>query len=299
MFGLLLTFVLLVCFGLGYWWSVPNRVAGRFPVAPESNSLTPDTELALVLGPGGSRGAAHIGALKALREAKLQPGLVLGVSAGSIAACAYSLGLPLDDLRQLSIDTSTAAITWPSFSIRAPFSQTNLRRYLTRVFGEAKLEQLPIKCVIVATDLISGEPLYLTSGPVVDACLASCAIPGTFQAKELGGRYYIDGGISDPLPVRKARSLGAKQVIVLDLGVLGPDFPARKSFIHTLGKALNVSIEKLAAWEAAEADLVVRPKVSQVDMFDYSQGPFVYQQGYEATRKALEETSLWPGKPNR
>lgn len=174
-------------------------------------------KLGLVLGSGAARGWAHIGALKALEEMSLKPDVIAGCSVGALVGGAYLVGA-LEELeawaRELSPLSAISAFgfgvnrgglidTKPAFEAFAAFDRT--------------IEDLPVKFGAVASDLGSGEEVWLTQGSVIEAARASSAIPVIFHAVQRGPRWLIDGAVVNPTPVNLARYLGADVVISVDL----------------------------------------------------------------------------------
>lgn len=95
---------------------------------------------------------------------------------------------------------------------------SGLRHLLTEHVGSARLEQLPIPLHVVAVDVLTGEEVLLSSGPVVEAVLASAAVPGVLPPMRWGGRELIDGGVADNTPISQAVALGAHEIYVLPTG---------------------------------------------------------------------------------
>ncbi len=281
------------------WWSrAPAHALRALPSLAPAGLAKPSTDsrLGLVLGPGGARGAAHAGVLRALNEAELQPGVLVGVSAGAVAAALYARGYSPEQLAALSSRLTRWALLFPAFSPRAPFSQANLRRLLQPLLGEADFESCPVKLAIVATDLKQSTPHLFTSGPLLPAVCASCAIPAIYTPVELQGTYYVDGAFSSPLPIEVARKLGADYVIAVDLGNPKANTPPPLSPFGLFDTAVNASIANHSRLQAKAADLVVRPDLGHLGIFDYTQPENAENAGYTAMRKALEEAGLWqPG----
>ena len=96
--------------------------------------------------------------------------------------------------------------------------ESGLRRLVSRYLEHDLLEELPLPLHVIAVDVISGEELRVSSGPVLDAVIASAAIPGVFHPIELDGRFLMDGGVANNTPISHAVELGAERVYVLPTG---------------------------------------------------------------------------------
>lgn len=179
-----------------------------------------DLRVGLALGSGGARGAAHTGVLKVLEREKILPSVVAGSSIGSLIGAAYVAGKPTADMEKewLAIGVSKVLRGFlPTFPTAGLSSGHELRKLLHGMFGDVAIEDLPMPFAAVTCDIDTGEPVVLTSGPLVDAILASTAIPGIFFPVRHGERILVDGGMVDPVPVTVCRSLGADVVIAVDI----------------------------------------------------------------------------------
>ena len=174
--------------------------------------------IGLALGGGAARGLAHIGVLEALSEAGLEPQIVAGTSIGAIAGGFYAAGR-LDELhslargltlrqllRYLDVNLSGSSLMTrqaPGKDARPPISAICISK------------TLPKKFVAVATELGSGQEVWLTKGSLAAALRASYALPGILKPIRIGGRWLMDGALVNPVPVSAARALGAQFVIAV------------------------------------------------------------------------------------
>jgi NTE family protein len=184
---------------------------------------------AFVLGGGGLLGAHEVGMLRALSEAGIRPDLVLGTSIGAVNG-AFVAADPEGAAERL-------ADLWQGESLRVVFSETVLGRAVRlarsgthlhaiepfRRLLEDKLPvedfanlKLPFQCV--AASIEQATACWFTSGPVVPAIIASCAVPGLLPPAQIGSAHYFDGGLVDSIPVGRAVALGASRVYVLQVG---------------------------------------------------------------------------------
>jgi len=175
--------------------------------------------LGLALGAGAARGWAHIGVLRALREAGIEPDVVSGTSAGALVGGIYAAG-KLDELEQwVRSLTRVEVFTLFDFTIArggAVGGRRLMELYRDRI-GDPDIENLPRKFAAVATDLRSGAEMWLQQGSLLTAIRASISLPGLFTPVEREGRWLVDGGLVNPVPVSLCRALGAEVVIAVDL----------------------------------------------------------------------------------
>ncbi|MFP5335423.1 MAG: patatin-like phospholipase family protein [Actinomycetes bacterium] len=194
--------------------------------------MTDSPDVAFVLGGGGLLGASEVGQLLALGEAGITPDLVLGTSVGAIngAVVAAEPGpAAVQDLREMWTSLSRSAVFGgsPVQQLRmaartrtALHAPDPLRDLLTERLGDVLLEELPVPFQCVAASIERAEEHWFTTGPAVDAVLASCAVPGLFPPAVVDGEHFLDGGIVDSVPLGRAVALGARSVYVLHVGRL-------------------------------------------------------------------------------
>jgi NTE family protein len=184
---------------------------------------------AFVLGGGGLLGAHEVGMLRALSEAGVRPDLVVGTSIGAING-AFVAADPAGAAGRL-------ARMWQGDELRLAFSEKlwgraahlvrsgthlhslePLRRLLASALPGSDFAdlELPFQCVAASIETASAR--WFSSGPVVPAVMASCAVPGLLPPVEVDGAHYFDGGLVDSIPVGRAVALGAGTVYVLQVG---------------------------------------------------------------------------------
>lgn len=183
------------------------------------NRLHIPQKVGLALGSGSARGWAHIGVLRALAEAGITIQYVAGTSIGALVGAAYALG-KINELEAFARRLDWKHIV--SFlDVTVPISGLIDGNKLTALFrelaGDIPIEDLPLPFRAVATDLLSGREVVLTSGELVSAVRASISIPGIFTPVKRDGRFLVDGGLLNPVPVSVVRNMGAEYVIAVDL----------------------------------------------------------------------------------
>jgi NTE family protein len=201
------------------------------PGAPQER---PKPVIGLALGGGSARGWAHIGILHKLDELGIRPQVVVGTSIGAVVGGAWAAGrLPELEAFARAI-TKRSMLGMMDFRIAGSglLSGDRLRRQLEERFAGQRIEDLPTKFAAIATELKTGHEVWLTRGPVSDAMRASYALPGIFVPVFTGGRWLMDGALSNPVPVSVARALGAEIVIAVNLHT---DVLGRAGVVHDHG----------------------------------------------------------------
>jgi NTE family protein len=197
--------------------------------------------IGLALGSGSSRGWAHIGVLRALEELGIRPEIVCGCSIGSLVGAAYTAGR-LDDLQRWVESLSmldVARFLELNLSFNGFVDTDRLEAFLReKVFPrDLRIEDLPKSFAAVATDLETGREVWFTKGSLLGAVWASISMPGLFPPVLHDGRWLVDGGLVNPVPVSLCRALGADVVIAVNLNgdVLGKHLNQKQQPIESQG----------------------------------------------------------------
>jgi NTE family protein len=190
-------------------------------------------KIGLALGSGSARGLAHIGVLDALLEAGIEPDVVCGTSIGALVGAAYVAG-KLDGLRQWA-ETATWRQVVRLMDVRLSrgglIDGKQVVGLLHRLGIDAPIESYGKRYAAVATDLASGREVWLQTGPILDAVRASIALPGIVSPAQVDGKWLVDGGLSNPVPVSVCRALGAEVIIAVNLNgdLVGRRFDRQRS----------------------------------------------------------------------
>lgn len=243
--------------------------------------------LGLALSGGAARGAAHAGVLHVLREEEIEVHCIAGTSAGAIVGGFHAARIPL--ARQLEFAQS---LRWRSVRMLGIpklgfFQPGEMERYLGEVFGQARIEDLPMPFAVVATDFRSATSVVFRQGSLVHALTASSAIPVIFSPVMDGEMVLVDGGVTNNLPVAICRSLGAD--VVLAVNVV-PGFRGDRRFRNLFEMAM-ATFDLLALHSTkpgmAEADLCVLPEVGHFHPADLERSEEMMARGAVAMRRAL------------
>ena len=269
----------------------------RSPPVRSAEVTIAKPRVGLVLGGGAVRGAAHVGALRALEDNGFVPDLVCGTSIGALVGAAYAAGVPMADVSEVFSDLRWKDVT--RFSLRrglAVFDTTPLRKLVERVIGDITFQDLGVDFAAVACDVVTGRRVVLTGGSVVDAVMASSALPGLFMPYESGDALLVDGGVVDNLPVDVARSLGADYVVAID--VMPPGHVDRRP--EDLRDMLLTSFEiaqQTMKREGSQANCYIAPPISGFSMADFSVVQELERRGYDAVMEAVPQLRQDLGLP--
>lgn len=253
---------------------------------------TGQPRVALVLGGGGLRGFAHVGVLQALEEAGIQPDLMVGTSVGAVVGAAYASGLSAAQVEQAAREIVPSSLIDFTLSTSGLMRGEHIAQWVGRVTRHTPIEHFPIRFAAVATDLQSGRPMALTSGPAGRAAQASAAVPGVTIPVAYRGGHLVDGGSASLVPVRLARAMGAHTVIAVDIYCNTDEAPAEgqqgsTGALSVMHRVMRGQSCQGALAEMAEADVVIAPRAGALGLSDKQSHERAIRAGYEAARAAL------------
>lgn len=184
--------------------------------------INTDSKVGLALSGGGARGLAHIGVLKVLVEAHIPIDVISGTSMGSIIGAGYANGLSPSELESIALRFSHIRQLIRMVDLaggrRGLLNGKHVRAFLTEIIGDTtKFSDLRIPLSICTVDLDTGREKIFTEGNVLDAVMASIAVPGIFVPQVVHDHRLVDGGVMNNLPVDHTRNLGAGFIIAVDV----------------------------------------------------------------------------------
>ena len=287
-------------------------IARIMPNACCPESLLDDKDnlprIGLALGSGASRGWSHIGVIKALCDAGIEPDVVCGTSVGAMAGAAYLTGR-LQELEDWVLGTTRADVL-RFFDVKLTSTGfvdvKHFSAFLdTHVTGaEQRIESLPKKFAAVATTLATGRETWLTQGSLTEAVRASMAMPGLFPAVRIDGNWMVDGGLVNPIPVSVCHALGAEVVIAVNLnfGIVGKhavDTSKPPGLFYAITTSIAIFENRITRSRLAgdPADVVLSPQVAQIGMLEFRRAGEAVEEGERCVKAALPEIRRVTGRP--
>lgn len=270
----------------------------------------------VVMGGGGMKGLAHIGAWQAIREADVEVAEIVGTSIGSLVGAMVCGGVEWKELvpRALALRKEDVAVInrWIALfnGIRqvSTFKEGPFREYLRRELPVERFGDLGLPLGVNAVDMETGEMLWFGAGgdqdvPLADAVYASCALPLFYPPAAVDERYLIDGGVRDTLPIGRAAERGAERIIAIDVAAGETGDPADTisrglvAIHHRVYDIMSYTRRqlKLKSWDGPPL-VYVRPEIDEYSAFDFSATEYFLEEGYRATRDALAAEGL--GRPD-
>jgi NTE family protein len=254
---------------------------GQTPVG-----TTPTGGVAVVLGGGAARGAAHIGVLMALTEAGVPIDMIVATSMGAIVGGLYAGGFALSELTEVftAIDASNAA------TVQVPPRGGLLDSTPLRILLDALLEgrsydamRLPFQAIVI--DLETGEPGVAPGTSVALGIQASTALPIIMNPVVIDGRFYYDGGFKEMVPASYARALGAEYVIGVTIS-RDPPFDPHNVQANFSRIMLDI-VSRYSDASLGDADVIIDPGLQRETYMDYERSEAYVEAGYLAARAML------------
>ena len=263
-------------------------------------------QVGVALSSGGARGLAHIGVLEIFERERIPVDMLATASMGSIIGSLYASGMPLQEITQVAYMMKKQTNPLKGFSMwDIPFPpRSGLVRgiktldYFRRILQSKTFEELEIPLTIVTCDVITGEEVQFSSGPIADAVRASMSMIGIFEPPKIGDHFLIDGGTVNPVPASVLKDKAA-DVIVASSVIPGlSERMHRKEQLKT-GKAPNVFAIVTGALEIMESeiirsraeaiDVLIQPDVAQFTIADFDRADEIIQVGRDAAEAAIPQ----------
>ncbi len=242
--------------------------------------------LYLALSGGGAHAAAHCGVLRTLDREGIAVAGVAAVSGAALVAAAWAGGADMDDLvrRAAEMHPWMWARGWGGGLL----SGSRLGALVDESLPVTRFDELRVPLVVVATDVDTGEAVVFRDGSVRDAVRASCSFPGFFPPFALDGRRLVDGGVSEVVPVRRARDMAGEQGVVVAVDCnAGGRWPAADSFVAIALRAGLTMLRGRTRAELAGADLVIAPPIGESGWMRPQRIPSFAEAGEAALIEAL------------
>ncbi|MCW8955913.1 MAG: patatin-like phospholipase RssA [Gammaproteobacteria bacterium] len=218
-----------------------------------SSQTTRTPKIGIALGSGSARGWAHIGVIRGLAELGIEPDIVAGTSIGALVGAAYASD-QLDLLEQWALSLNWKdLVSYLDLGVLGGgvIEGEKLLDFFSKHINHFNIEDMPKKFAAVATELDSGREVWLQSGSVAQAVRASMALPGLFSPFRHEGRWLVDGGLVDPVPVSLCRAMGAEIVIAVNLNgnIVGK---------HSRNRTKKSQTQQPSFWDKIYGQLKVR-----------------------------------------
>ncbi len=276
--------------------------------------------ISLALSGGGVKGFAHIGVLRVLEKNGFHIRGVSGTSAGGLVGALYAAGYSPDEMESSLRDIDQSSLfTHMHGEGPALLGFAGAAGILYDLLGDRTFDELRLPLAVTATDLNTGLPVVIKQGKLIDAVLATSAMPGVFPARENCGHIFVDGGLMNPVPIAEARALFPHGLVIavvlapplgwqVDANLEHPEsFPllmtniplvyrlagrlrlaqAFRIFIQSMDLTGQMLLDKQLKLE--KPDVIIRPKVVQIGLIDLVNIPEVIKLGEQAAMDSLPD----------
>ncbi len=268
------------------WLRAAKEKFREFATGKEE-SRSPRPKVGLALAGGFARGIAHIGVLRAFRDAGVPIDCVAGTSVGALIGAGFCAGVPLEKMEEIGQTTNFADFGRWTPSWLGLATNQRMEKYLARMTDATTFEELKIPLTISATDINAGVTIYYSSGAIAPPLRASCAYPGLFVPIQYEGRTLVDGFLTAPVPVDGALLLGADIVIAVYLEAGGIDNP--RTAVDIISRSFNIIQKHTDISWRQQADVIVEPDVKSFAWDDFTKTPELIAEGEAAATKVLPE----------
>lgn len=264
--------------------------------------------IGLALGGGGARGLAHVMMLEVLEEFGIRPNRIAGSSIGAIIGSMYASGMSaraireqvdelvtLDPRNWLGAIFSEEIVKWfeliqPALGGGGLVDSEAFINFLRKTLGVSRFEDLEIPLKVVATDFWARRQVVFTKGELFPAVKASMALPGIFEPVTLGGRVYVDGGVTNPVPYDLLLDESDAVIAIDVLGEPEDVDDLEPSYFETVINSFQIMQdaivqEKLRRHRPA---IYIKPEISGVRVMEFYRAEDIYRQS-EAARNELRQ----------
>jgi len=268
-----------------------------------------DRRVAVVIGSGSVKCAAALGLFRALERNGIGVSMLVGCSAGCLYATMLALGHGVDEAAEATARLWTREVAGKRdrmallklllprlFGFDGRFGLRSDKVILERLrvaFGESRIEDARIPLYLAATDFLTGEQKIFSRGPVVDAIRASIAVPFLFSPWKIDDRLYVDGYVSDPLPVGVAMKEGARVIVAM-----GFESPIQERITSGARFALQLSsvlsnnlLKSQFAFHGLAHHAEILPIIPEfkerIHLFDTGKIPYIIEEGERAAEAQM------------
>lgn len=289
-----------------------------------------NVRVGLALGGGAAFGIAHLGVIKVLEKENIPIDMITGSSMGALIGALWTSGLSSQEIEKIFLEYNNnykktvsllIDLCFPKMSIA---NGMNIRRFLKKYIGDKTFQDVKLPFKIVACNITKREELIYASGKLIDAVMASIAIPGIFAPTRRNGDLIIDGGIIEPVPVGALVKMGIKKIIAVNV-LPSPENIihnyelrsirkqeeqkqiARKGFFRKLAYSIRLNFRKslspnildiivnsiqtmeyvIAGYDCQKADILINPIAEDIEWFDFFKVETLARKGEEETLKWL------------
>jgi NTE family protein len=261
-------------------------------------------KIGLALGTGAARGLAQIGVLAILEKEGIHIDMIAGTSMGSLVGAVYAQGKDASELEKLALYWGSKRVSLladPTLPKIGLVRGRKIEDMLRATIGDIEFADLDIPLACVATDIETGDEVVIKQGLVWKGVRASGSIPVILKAVKREGRYLVDGGFVNPLPVNVLKEMGADFTIAVNTtpgvqerlhrgGTNGKEIKAKEpNILHVIMQMVHIINYRGLKSSVVEADVIIEPRVTHIGWGDFHRAPECILQGELAAQVSIPE----------
>ena len=265
-------------------------------------------KIGLALGGGGARGLAHIGVLEVLEREGIPIDMIAGTSAGAAIGALYAQGKNTRELKELARSwdwKKRAQIIDLALPKSGFIAGKRIKKLLKSIIGDVSFSDLKLPFACVATDIITGQEVIINQGSVLEAVRASISVPIIFTIAKLKGRYLVDGGLSEPVPVSVLKDMGADFIIAVNVTPRLSEMPERiyleastaeelaatkePNIFNIIMQIFSIINSQVVEASLSGADVIIEPRMAGIGLGDFGRAEECILKGGLSTIDAVLE----------
>jgi len=220
-------------------------------------------KVGLALSGGFARGLAHIGVLNVFDKHGIPVDYISATSSGALIGAAYAAGVEAARIQEIAFARSNLKLIQFTFFRLGFVSSQPIMELIYEGVGDKTFDDLVIPMRMIATDILSGEQVILDRGSLAQAVAASAASPGVFAPVERNGRWLVDGGLTNNLPVDVVRQMGAEYVIAVDVIPTRQMSQMPKGPFQMYQRSYDILSHRLSVPMRDKADVIIDPSIDE------------------------------------
>lgn len=245
-------------------------------------------KIGLCLGGGGTRGFAHLGAIKAFEEYGIKFDVVAGTSVGSLVGALYCANLNFEKMYEISKTVQPKEIRKSKFGFM-PSSTTGLQNLIKDNVAYENLQDLPIKLLVVAVDLKSGEEIDFETGEIASVVAGSCAVPAIFTPVQYKEYNLIDGGVMNNIPANVLKENGCDIVLTIDVNSTRGSGTESLRTVDSIMASFGIMMKNNSKSGYTYSDLIIKPDIKKYKSTKVEGADDMIQEGYNATMALMPQ----------
>jgi NTE family protein len=246
-------------------------------------------KIGLALSGGAARGIAHIGALKALQEARIPIDILAGTSSGALIGALYASGLDVASIERIALGLKWkefAEFTLPKMGL---ISGKGIEKFILEHTKIKDFRELKVPLMVIATDLVTEKEVVFKEGSLATIVQASCAIPGVYTPVRYKDMLLADGGLINVLPTDVLRQAGADFVIAVDVNTRATISPEVNNVFQVILQSWDTISREGAKRAIKDADFVIYPEIGDISKVDLKRARELLESGYQETKKLIPQ----------